>query len=202
VLKREVADTVTVMLNGVVDGTIPGRTGEKMALEEQQVAGKTGTTNSSAAVWFCGFTPTLAAAVWVGDPRGGFAHPMKDVTIKGVYYPQVFGGTLPGPIWHDAMDAALLGTEPVPFTVKNSYGLTTNDPSHYVYVPPTNNSGSSSGSNSGSSNSNPDEFTFDPTAQQPSPAASGAPAAQPTQPAPAPAEPAPAASNPPTFSNG
>ena len=31
VIKRDVADTVTVMLNGVVDGSIPGRTGQTMS---------------------------------------------------------------------------------------------------------------------------------------------------------------------------
>ncbi len=134
VLKRDVADTVTVMLNGVVNGSIPGRTGQEMALEERQVAGKTGTTNDSAAVWFAGYTPQLASAVWVGDPRGGYAHPMKKVTIKGTYYPQVYGGTLPGPIWRDAMEIALQGKEPLKFSIKNKYGLTTDDP--YVYVPP------------------------------------------------------------------
>ena len=134
VIKRDVADTVTVMLNGVVNGSIPGRTGQAMALEERQVAGKTGTTNDSAAVWFAGYTPQVAAAVWVGDPRGGYAHPMKQVTINGTYYDQVFGGTLPGPIWKDAMEIALSGTEPVDFDIKNKYGLTTKDP--YTYVAP------------------------------------------------------------------
>jgi membrane peptidoglycan carboxypeptidase len=133
VVKRDVADTVTVMLNGVVNGTIPGRTGQDMALDERQVAGKTGTTNDSAAVWFAGYTPQLAAAVWVGDPRGGYAHPMKQVTIAGKYYDQVFGGTLPGPIWRDSMELALAGIEPEPFEIRNKYGLTTSDP--YVYVP-------------------------------------------------------------------
>jgi membrane peptidoglycan carboxypeptidase len=138
VIKREVADTVTVMLNGVVDGSIPGRTGEAMSLDKRQVAGKTGTTNDSAAVWFAGFTPQIAAAVWVGDPRGGYAHPMKAVTVNGTYYSQVFGGTLPGPIWRDAMEGALKGTEPEAFVVKTKYGLTTKDPYVYVYVaPPT-----------------------------------------------------------------
>ena len=51
-------------------------------------AGKTGTTNDSAAVWFDGFTPDMAAAVWVGDPRGGSAYPMKNITINGVHYDQ------------------------------------------------------------------------------------------------------------------
>ncbi|MBI1352233.1 MAG: glycosyl transferase family 51 [Actinomycetales bacterium] len=128
VLKRDVADTVTVMLNGVVDGNIPGRTGQAMTLANRQAAGKTGTTNESAAVWFAGYTPQLAAAVWVGDPRGGFAHPMKNVTIKGQYYGQVYGGTLPGPIWRDSMEIALQGTEPTPFDVRTKYGLSTQDP--------------------------------------------------------------------------
>ena len=128
VLKREVADTVTVMLNGVVDGYIGGRTGQAMALTDRQVAGKTGTTNDSAAVWFCGYTPDVAAAVWVGDPRGGYAHPMKNVTINGTYYSQVFGGTLPGPIWKEAMETAVQGTEPIPFDIKTKWGLTAKDP--------------------------------------------------------------------------
>jgi membrane peptidoglycan carboxypeptidase len=172
VLKREVADTVTVMLNGVVDGSIPGY---KLSLVGRLVAGKTGTTNDSAAVWFAGFTPQLAAAVWVGDPRGGFAHPMKDVTIKGVYYPQVFGGTLPGPIWHDAMEGALQGTEPVPFIVKNGYGLTTKDPGAYTYVPQPTSSASPSAS--------PKADTFVNEPANPSAAPSAAPVPQPDAPA-------------------
>ena len=106
VLDREVADGVTVMLNGVVDGNIPGRTGSAMNLGDRPVAGKTGTTNESAAVWFAGYTTQVASAVWVGDPRGGFAFPLKDITINGTYYRQVFGGTLPGPIWRESMLAA------------------------------------------------------------------------------------------------
>ena len=138
VIKRDVADTVTVMLNGVVNGSISGRTGADMALEDRQVAGKTGTTNDSAAVWFAGFTPQIAAAVWVGDPRGGYAYPMKQVTVNGQYYDQVFGGTLPGPIWRDAMELALKGKEPVDFEIKTKYGLTTQDPyTAPVYTAPS-----------------------------------------------------------------
>ncbi len=137
VVKRDVADTVTVMLNGVVNGSIGGRTGAAMALDEWQVAGKTGTTNESAAVWFAGYTSTLAAAVWVGDPRGGYAHPMKQVTINGRYYDQVFGGTLPGPIWHDAMEGALAGKEPEPFVVRTKYDMITRGPNDYTYTAPS-----------------------------------------------------------------
>lgn len=107
VVDRPVADSVTELLTGVVDGPISGRTGARMSLGDQPAAGKTGTTNDSAAVWFAGYTPHVAAAVWVGDPRGGFAHPLKDITINGQYYSQVFGGTLAGPIWKASMEAAL-----------------------------------------------------------------------------------------------
>jgi membrane peptidoglycan carboxypeptidase len=117
VIDRPVADSVTELLIGVVDGPIAGRTGSRMSLGDRQAAGKTGTTNDSAAVWFAGYTPQVAAAVWVGDPRGGFAHPLKDVTINGTYYRQVFGGTLPGPIWKASMEAALADKPIEPFVL-------------------------------------------------------------------------------------
>jgi membrane peptidoglycan carboxypeptidase len=182
VLKRDVADTVTVMLNGVVDGSIPGRTGQAMVIPERQVAGKTGTTNDSAAVWFAGYTPQIAAAVWVGDPRGGFAYPMKNVTINGRYYSQVFGGTLPGPIWRDSMEKALAGTEPLRFDIKNKYGLTTKDPYTYTYVPsttkPSKNDGKNTDSTTGTDASPAPDAGTDTGATPP--AASGPP--QPTEP--------------------
>jgi membrane peptidoglycan carboxypeptidase len=177
VLKREVADSVTYMLNGVVDGSIYGRTGQAMSLDNRQVAGKTGTTNDSAAVWFVGYTPQLSAAVWVGDPRGGYAHPMKDVTIAGKYYSQVFGSTLPGPIWHDAMEAALAGDEPEDFDIQTKYGWQTHGPNEYVYVP-----------SAPKPTPTPTPETFDNTPDVPAPAPSdpAAPVPDPTT-APAPA---------------
>ena len=185
VLKRDVADTVTVMLNGVVDGSISGRTGAAMALENRPAAGKTGTTNESAAVWFAGYTPQIAAAVWVGDPRGGFAYPMKDVTVNGTYYAQVFGGTLPGPIWRDSMEIALAGLEPLRFDLKAIDGLTpgavqnwplSEETAESVDVPTFENS---------------TEVTEDPAA--PTGEDPGTFGPTPTDPAPAPAAPDPAA---------
>jgi membrane peptidoglycan carboxypeptidase len=123
VISQDVADGVTALLTGVIDGPITGRTGAAMSLADRPAAGKTGTTNESAAVWFAGFTPDIAAAAWVGDPRGGFAHPMKNLTINGKYYKQVFGSTLPGPIWQRSMTAALEGTDPTTFTLSNEWNL-------------------------------------------------------------------------------
>jgi membrane peptidoglycan carboxypeptidase len=147
-----------------------------MALTGRQAAGKTGTTNDSAAVWFCGFTPELAAAVWVGDPRGGYAHPMKDVSINGAYYSQVFGSTLPGPIWRDAMEIALAGTEPQPFDVRTKYGLTTKDP--YTYTPSTSSTTKPHKQDNGPqvfTNGDPGTAPAAPVAPEPTPAPAPAP---------------------------
>ena len=57
-------------------------------------------------MWFVGYTPQIAAAVWVGDPRGGYRYPLNNVVINGVYYSNVYGATIPGPIWRSAMSGA------------------------------------------------------------------------------------------------
>jgi len=118
----QVADSVTAVLAGVIDGPIPGRTGQAMHLD-RPAAGKTGTTDSSAAVWFVGYTPDLAAAVWVGDPRGGQQYPMKNLVINGTFYAQVFGSLMPGPVWREAMKGALAGTPATPWTLSTLNGL-------------------------------------------------------------------------------
>ena len=120
----QVADSTTAVLAGVIDGPVTGRTGRAMDLG-RPAAGKTGTTDSSAAVWFVGYTPDMAAAVWVGDPRGGQKFPMKGVTINGRYYSQVFGSTLPGPIWRDSLIGALEGTPRTPWNLNTLNGINT-----------------------------------------------------------------------------
>jgi membrane peptidoglycan carboxypeptidase len=128
VLERKVADSVTSILSQVIDGPLPGRTGRVMSLG-RDAAGKTGTTNASASVWFVGFTPDLSAAVATYDPRGANGFPMKNITIGGVPFAQVFGSTLPGPIWKDAMEAALKDVPETKFDLITLDGLG-------VYVPP------------------------------------------------------------------
>ena len=63
-------------------------------------AGKTGTTSSFTDAWFVGFTPKLSTAVWVGYPK----ETTSMTAVPG--YGEVFGGTLPAPIWHEYMSAA------------------------------------------------------------------------------------------------
>lgn len=101
VVPERVADTAGKILVNVVENG----TGRPVKFG-RPVAGKTGTTDSNAAVWFDGFTPQVAAAVWVGDPRGGFKYPLRNLTINGKYVEAGFGSTLAGPVFKQAMIAA------------------------------------------------------------------------------------------------
>jgi 1A family penicillin-binding protein len=64
VLGEAEAFQLTSMLESVVDGGT-GRTVRDLGVRGA-VAGKTGTTNDGADVWFVGYTPTVIAAVWFG----------------------------------------------------------------------------------------------------------------------------------------
>jgi penicillin-binding protein 1A len=69
VLEEAEAFQITSMLQSVVDeGT--GRVIRDMGVRGP-VAGKTGTTNNGADVWFIGYTPSIVASVWFGydSPR-------------------------------------------------------------------------------------------------------------------------------------
>jgi membrane peptidoglycan carboxypeptidase len=103
VIDRNTADVVNAILEGVINGSDPSRTGAGLSIGRPS-AGKTGTTNNSNATWFVGYTPHLAAAVWVGDPQG--RRSLSDITIKGRYHAYVYGGTIAGPIWRSVMSAA------------------------------------------------------------------------------------------------
>jgi membrane peptidoglycan carboxypeptidase len=103
VLDQKVADGMTQLLQGVMKFG----TGARVALNRPS-AGKTGTTDSRYNVWFIGYTPQLATAVWAGNPSppsGGY--PLVNRTIGGRYYGNVCGGCLPGPIWRQTMTEAL-----------------------------------------------------------------------------------------------
>ncbi|MEX2421076.1 MAG: penicillin-binding transpeptidase domain-containing protein, partial [Actinomycetota bacterium] len=92
VLDTNDADLVTAALEGV----ITSGTGTNASIG-RPAAGKTGTAQNYWDAWFCGYTPQLAACVWVGYPQGEI--PLEDV--EG--YSAVFGGTIPALIWHDFM---------------------------------------------------------------------------------------------------
>jgi membrane peptidoglycan carboxypeptidase len=112
VVSQGVADTAAQILTHVIAGP-GGHTGARAAIG-RPAAGKTGTTNGYGAAWFDGFTPQLASAVWVGDPRG-LVPGLNDVRLDGRFWPQVFGGDLPAMIWAATMRRALAGRPALPF---------------------------------------------------------------------------------------
>jgi membrane peptidoglycan carboxypeptidase len=66
------------------------------------IAGKTGTAQDYTNVYFAGYTPQVATAVWVGFPQG-------QVPMDSYYGHSVYGGTLAAPIWHAFMARAVAG---------------------------------------------------------------------------------------------
>lgn len=91
----------TASLTSVLQGVISGGTG-KAAQIGRPAAGKTGTTDNERNVWFVGYVPQLATAVWIGDDA-------NRALGKGIT-----GGHYAAPIWRDFMLQALKN-EPVKY---------------------------------------------------------------------------------------
>ncbi|MFJ2028829.1 transglycosylase domain-containing protein [Streptosporangium sp. NPDC087985] len=91
-------------------------TGSAARLYDRPVAGKTGTTDKSAAVWFAGFTPQLATAVDM------FRDDNKPVVVDGS---ALYGGTYPAQIWRAFMTEAMDGKPVKEFAEPSTYGNST-----------------------------------------------------------------------------
>ncbi len=65
IVNRNTAFKMVKMMRGVVNAGTGGRLRFKYGIHND-IAGKTGTTNSQADAWFIGYTPQLIAGVWVG----------------------------------------------------------------------------------------------------------------------------------------
>jgi penicillin-binding protein 1A len=115
VLEPQVARTVTDVLRGVVERG----TGRKAAIG-RPVAGKTGTAQEWRDAWFAGYTPQLAAAVWMGSPTG--QQSMADV--GGIH---VTGGSYPAQIWGQFMGAAMAPVPPREFDPADAAAWPPND---------------------------------------------------------------------------
>lgn len=104
--KTSVTDPATAfqMVN-MLQGVVERGTGKVVKDLKRPAAGKTGTSTDAKDVWFVGFTPELAAGVFIGfdEPRslGGDAA----------------GGVLAAPIFRDFMKQALASTPITPFRV-------------------------------------------------------------------------------------
>ncbi|MDO5672967.1 MAG: transglycosylase domain-containing protein [Actinomycetaceae bacterium] len=90
-------------------------------------AGKTGTTNNYSNTWFVGYTPQLAAGVWLGHSEGN--KPVQNVTINGRYYNIVYGSMVSAPTWRAYMREAVADMPVQRFTPINLGGKPTEEPS-------------------------------------------------------------------------
>jgi penicillin-binding protein 1A len=100
-LDPRTAYQIVSMLQGVVQRG----TGVSVSVVGKPLAGKTGTSNESRDVWFVGFSPDLAAGVYVG----------YDVPRTMGKLEQ--GATVAAPIFRDFMKGALDGVPPTPFRI-------------------------------------------------------------------------------------
>ena len=102
VFSKDVMADLTYALKGVVTGG----TGTAALKLGRPAAGKTGTSESNASAWFCGYTPQLAAAV-------ALFRDSASESLNGIGgLTSVTGGTFPATIWTGFMKGALKG-EPV-----------------------------------------------------------------------------------------
>ena len=103
IIDPRTAYQIVSMLQGVVQrGTAAYSVGAQIP---KPMAGKTGTSQDAQSVWFIGFSPDLAAGVYVGfdNPR----------TLG----PKEQGATVAAPIFRDFMKEALGGAPPTPFRI-------------------------------------------------------------------------------------
>jgi penicillin-binding protein 1A len=89
---RPISDGLAYEVTSILKGVITQGTGAGYTDFGCPAAGKTGTTEGESDAWFVGYTPQLAAAVWVG-------HPTSRATTG-------FGGPTAGPIWRAYMESA------------------------------------------------------------------------------------------------
>ncbi len=94
----------------MLEGVVQRGTGRSLRVIGKPLAGKTGTSSDSKDTWFIGFSPDLAAGVFVGfdDPR---------TLGKDSIGEDEQGATVAAPIFRDFMREALADQPPTPFRI-------------------------------------------------------------------------------------
>jgi penicillin-binding protein 1A len=104
--RQQIIDPRTAyQIVSMLEGVVQRGTGVSVRAVGKPLAGKTGTSSDSRDTWFIGFSPDLAAGVFVGfdTPRTLGAHEQ--------------GATAAAPIFRDFMKGALADAPPTPFRV-------------------------------------------------------------------------------------
>jgi len=114
--QQRIREDLAYVMTHLLEGVATRGTGARTRTFDRPRGGKTGTTNESRDVWFCGFTPQYTCIVWVGykDNR-----PLG----RGANYT---GGRLAAPIWANFMIQAHQGLPVLKFEKPDSvksYGV-------------------------------------------------------------------------------
>ena len=130
-MSEQTADLMVRMLQGVVDGVYNTQADIKMGTGirlrrkykfENDIGGKTGTTQNNSDGWFMGITPNLVTGVWSGNED-------RSVHFRNTFYGQ--GANMALPIWAEYMqkvyaDTLALGIYPEPFEIPKSVDILLN----------------------------------------------------------------------------
>lgn len=92
---RAFTSTTACYATELLEANVDGGTGTRAKLSGYPSAGKTGTTEKNADVWFVGFTPQLTTAVWMGNPDD------SKTSMGSLGGTEQFGGKWPATIWHN-----------------------------------------------------------------------------------------------------
>ena len=113
--KEAIEPAVAYLTTTALEAVIERGTAARYGQIARPAAGKTGTAQEYRDAWFAGYTPALAAAVWVGYPEGQIemkpscsgitpCKPTRTISGSGVT-----GGSFPTQIWQRFMLRALSG---------------------------------------------------------------------------------------------
>jgi penicillin-binding protein 1A len=102
--ERVVPDWVAATVTRVLEENMLHGTGVGAHVPGRVDAGKTGTTDDYADAWFCGYTPSLEATVWIG-------YPQAEVPMLDVHGAAVSGATLPATAWRLFMERTVEGAQ-------------------------------------------------------------------------------------------
>ena len=98
-------DGVAFIMTDILRSVVTQGLGTPASVQGQLIAGKTGTTSDTYDIWFCGFTPKYAAALWIGN----------DVNIE-----LTEGSDSASRLWGKIMAAVLAGRSPGSFSAMPS----------------------------------------------------------------------------------
>ena len=109
--REQVLDPRTAyQIVSILEGVVQRGTGQSIKVVGKPLAGKTGTSSDSQSVWFIGFSPDLAAGVYVGfDDNRTLGKESNGEDEQGA--------TVAAPIFRDFMKGALADQPPTPFRV-------------------------------------------------------------------------------------